>query len=27
MRLNKLLASVGVASRRSIDQWIEQGRI
>jgi len=27
IRLNKLLASVGVASRRSIDQWIEQGRI
>ena len=27
IRLNKLLASVGVGSRRSIDQLIEQGRI
>ena len=27
MRINKFLASQGIASRRQIDQWIEEGKI
>ena len=27
IRINKFLASKGVASRRQVDLWIEEGRI